>query len=115
MTVKKNTDSIVKKAYLLIRCLAMEVLLLSAFASAGICIPSRCLAMGIHVTISVNHFSRNFSVSVAHESATSQVIILYIYICIVNFKCQCLSQSFLKMVICVYVVTCVWLENVPES
>jgi hypothetical protein len=62
----------------------MEVLLLRAFASAGMCILSRCLAMGIHVTISFNRFSRNFSVSVAHVNAASQVIIQHT--CIVNIQ-----------------------------
>jgi hypothetical protein len=33
-----------------IRCLAIDVLLLREFACAGTCLPSRCLAMGIHVT-----------------------------------------------------------------
>jgi ferredoxin len=36
----------------MIRCLAKDVLLLRAFASQGIRLPSCCLAMGICVTIS---------------------------------------------------------------
>jgi hypothetical protein len=44
----------VKEAYLLIRCLPMHVLLLRAFVYAGMCLPSRCLAMGIQVTIFCN-------------------------------------------------------------
>jgi hypothetical protein len=36
---------------LLIRCLAMNVLLLRTFASARMCLPSRCLEMGFYVTI----------------------------------------------------------------
>jgi hypothetical protein len=43
--------STVEKACLLICCLAMEVLFLRAYASAGICLPSRCLAMGLYVTL----------------------------------------------------------------
>jgi hypothetical protein len=43
--------AIVEKASLLIRCLAIDVLLLRAYASAGMCLPSRCLAMGLYVTI----------------------------------------------------------------
>jgi hypothetical protein len=50
----ENTASIVKKEYLLIRCLEMDVLLLRTCASAGMCLPSRCLAMGIHVIIGSN-------------------------------------------------------------
>jgi hypothetical protein len=38
-------------AFLLIRCLAMDVLLLRALAPAGICLPSRCLALCLYVTI----------------------------------------------------------------
>jgi hypothetical protein len=34
-----------------ILCLALDVLLLLVFASAMMCLPSRCLAMGLHVTI----------------------------------------------------------------
>jgi hypothetical protein len=47
----ENTASVVKKACLLIRCVTIDVLLLHALAPAGMCLPSRCLAMGIHVTI----------------------------------------------------------------
>jgi hypothetical protein len=38
------------------RCLAKDVLLLRAFASAGMYLPSRWLAMGIHVTISPTYY-----------------------------------------------------------
>jgi hypothetical protein len=31
----------------MIRCLVMDVLLLRAFASAGVCLPSRC----VHITV----------------------------------------------------------------
>jgi hypothetical protein len=48
---KKHSLFIVAKACLLIRCLEMDVLLLRAFASAGMCLPSRCPAMGIRVTV----------------------------------------------------------------
>jgi hypothetical protein len=47
----KHGLSIVEKACLLIRCSAMNVLLLHACASAGMCLQSRCLAMGLYVTI----------------------------------------------------------------
>jgi hypothetical protein len=47
----ENTASIVKEACLLIRCLAMDILLLRAFASARMCLPSPCLAIGRHATI----------------------------------------------------------------
>jgi hypothetical protein len=48
----ENTASIVKEVCLLTRCLAVDVLLWCAFASARICLPSPCLAMGMHVTVS---------------------------------------------------------------
>jgi hypothetical protein len=35
----------------LLRCLAIDVLFLRAFAPTGMCLLSRCVAMGIHVTI----------------------------------------------------------------
>jgi hypothetical protein len=48
---RKHSLSIVEKAYLLICCLTMDVLLLRVYASAGTCLPSRCLAMGLYVTV----------------------------------------------------------------
>jgi hypothetical protein len=50
---RKNTACIVKEECLLIRCLAMDVLLFRAFASAGMCLLSRYLAKSIHTTISI--------------------------------------------------------------
>jgi hypothetical protein len=49
----ENTASIVKEVCLLIRCLAMNVLLFRAFASAEMYLPSRCLAVGMHVILCV--------------------------------------------------------------
>jgi hypothetical protein len=43
--------SVVKEAYLLIHFLAMDVLFLRMLAPSGFCLPSRCLAMGLYVTI----------------------------------------------------------------
>jgi hypothetical protein len=37
----------------MIRFLGMDVLLLRAFASAGMCLPSRCFTMGMHVTVCI--------------------------------------------------------------
>jgi hypothetical protein len=45
----ENTTSIVKETCLLIPCVAMDLLLLRA--CAGICLPSRCLAIVLWVTI----------------------------------------------------------------
>jgi hypothetical protein len=47
----QKTAYIVMEACFLILYLAMNVLFLRAFASAGMCFPSRCLTMGIHVTM----------------------------------------------------------------
>jgi hypothetical protein len=49
-TPGKTPSSIVKNACLLVRYLAIVVLLLSVFV-AVMCLPTRCLAMDIHVTI----------------------------------------------------------------
>jgi hypothetical protein len=43
--------SIVEKACLLIRCLAIDVQLLRALAPAGMCLPSRCLPVGLYVIV----------------------------------------------------------------
>jgi hypothetical protein len=50
----KHSLSIFEKTCLLIRCLAVDVLLLGAYAPAGICFPSRCLATGLYVAISMS-------------------------------------------------------------
>jgi hypothetical protein len=47
----ENTASIVKEACLMIRYLATDAILLRALALAGMCLPSRCLAVGECVTI----------------------------------------------------------------
>jgi hypothetical protein len=48
---RKHSLSIVEKACLLIRCSAMDVLLLRALTPAVMRLLSRCLAMGLYVTI----------------------------------------------------------------
>jgi hypothetical protein len=48
---KEKRSSIVQNACLLVRYLAMDVLFFRAFTSAEICLPTRCLAMGIHVIV----------------------------------------------------------------
>jgi hypothetical protein len=48
---RKHSLSIVEKTCLLIRCLAMDVLLFRSLTLAGMCLPSRCLAMGLYATI----------------------------------------------------------------
>jgi hypothetical protein len=50
-TPQKTRSSVVKNACLLVRYLAMDVLLLLSARVAGICLPTRCLAMGIHVPL----------------------------------------------------------------
>jgi hypothetical protein len=42
---------ITQKEFLLIRFLVIDVLLLRSFTSAGMCLPSPCLAVRIHVTV----------------------------------------------------------------
>jgi hypothetical protein len=37
-----------------VRCLTVDILLFRAFASAGMCLATRCLAMGVCVTLSFN-------------------------------------------------------------
>jgi hypothetical protein len=51
----QKTASTVNEACLLIRCLAIEVLLLRALAPAGMCLPSSCLAIGLRVTVLSTH------------------------------------------------------------
>jgi hypothetical protein len=48
---EENTISIVKETCWLVRCLAVDVLLLRAYNCEGTCLPSRCLAIGLYVTI----------------------------------------------------------------
>jgi hypothetical protein len=49
-TPQKTPPSVVRNACLLVRYLARDVLLLNAYDS-GMCLPSRCLAMNICVTV----------------------------------------------------------------
>jgi hypothetical protein len=53
---EENTASIFKEACLLVRCLAMGVLLLRVLAPARMCLPSRCLAIGLYVTLCIYQF-----------------------------------------------------------
>jgi hypothetical protein len=46
----EHTASIVREACLVVRCLGMDFLLLRALARAVMCLSSRCLAVGIHIT-----------------------------------------------------------------
>jgi hypothetical protein len=57
----KITVSIVDEACLPFRCLAIDVLLFHAFASAGMCLESRFLAMGRHVTLCSGTFNFSYS------------------------------------------------------
>jgi hypothetical protein len=57
MNHTENTASVVKEARLLIHCLAMDVILLCAFASAVMCLLRRCLAIGIYVIIPITIFT----------------------------------------------------------
>jgi hypothetical protein len=50
-TPRKTPSSVVKNACLLVGYLAMDVLLLLRPYASGMCLPSRCLTMGICVTI----------------------------------------------------------------
>jgi hypothetical protein len=50
-TRRKSSLSVVEKACLLIRCPVMDGPLLRALATAGMCLQSRCLAVGLYVTI----------------------------------------------------------------
>jgi hypothetical protein len=70
----ENTASIVKEARLLIRCQGMDVLLLRALAPAGMCFPSRCLAMGIYVTICSYLFVLYSTRPSVNQTAKNQMI-----------------------------------------
>jgi hypothetical protein len=48
---RKLSRSTVEKACLRIRYLAMDIILLCAYASAGMCLASLCLAMELYVTV----------------------------------------------------------------
>jgi hypothetical protein len=52
--ITQKTASIVKEVCLLICCLVMDVLLLRAFVSAGMCLPNCCLTMGLHLNIIID-------------------------------------------------------------
>jgi hypothetical protein len=58
-TPRKTPSSIIKDACLLVRYLATDVILLRAHV-AGTCLQTRCLAMGIQVTIHIELCSRYY-------------------------------------------------------
>jgi hypothetical protein len=72
----ENTASIVKEVYLLIRSLAV-LLLLCAFACAGMCLPSRCLAIGIHIAIiiitSTAHSQMRLPTAIGEPSSATSI------------------------------------------
>jgi hypothetical protein len=63
----ENTAYIVKEACLLICYLAMDVLLLRALAPVGMCLRSRCLAMGLYVTVLIKKNKIIYKVSLGHS------------------------------------------------
>jgi hypothetical protein len=58
-TTQKTQPLLLRRPVLLVRCLAMGVLLLGALTPAGMFLPSRCLAMGIHVHSAVYFSPKN--------------------------------------------------------
>jgi hypothetical protein len=42
---------LLRRLVLLIRCLAMGILLMRALVPAGMCLPSRCVAIGLYITL----------------------------------------------------------------
>jgi hypothetical protein len=50
-----KTQRLFLRRRLLISCLAMDVLLLRSLAPAGMCLPNRCQATGLYVTIYSQH------------------------------------------------------------
>jgi hypothetical protein len=54
---RKTPSSVVKDACLQLHCLAVDVLLFRAFASAGTCLPTSCLTVGIYATVLSTHLS----------------------------------------------------------
>jgi hypothetical protein len=78
-TTRKAPSSIVQNACLLVRYLAINVLLLLSACVAGMCLPTRCLAMGI-----MSHYIMIKSIYI------SIMFILFAALidCSVLFKCK---------------------------
>jgi hypothetical protein len=74
-TPRKTPSYIAQNACLLVRYLAIDVLLLSACV-AGMCLPTCCVAMGIHVTLYYDKVDMYFSIFVS------------LIDCSVLFKCK---------------------------
>jgi hypothetical protein len=60
---RKHSLSFVEKVCLLIRCLVIDVLLLRSLAPAGMGLRSRCLAMGLYVTLLTKNLTENEVIS----------------------------------------------------
>jgi hypothetical protein len=67
----KTPSSTVKNSCLLVRYLAMDVLILSRERVVGMCLPTRCLTMGIHVTILLLSFCFSVGTSCFQYSVVS--------------------------------------------
>jgi hypothetical protein len=72
--LRKKTASLLLRRLVLILRLTMDVLLLRAYVSTGMCLPSHCLAMGICVTL-LN------CISVSDELRSPTVILLALWYC----------------------------------
>jgi hypothetical protein len=55
----QKTACIVDMSCLPRSCLAIDILLSRTLARAGMCLPSRCLALGIHVTVHFSIYEQN--------------------------------------------------------
>jgi hypothetical protein len=56
----------------------MDVLLLRAFDSAGMCLPSRCLAIGIHVTTLFSHLHLGSSSGISCSGSLSKTLYAFL-------------------------------------
>jgi hypothetical protein len=95
-TPRKTPSSIVQNACLLIRYLEMDVLLFRAFTSAGICLPTRCLAMGVHVAISFSSSAPPRSYLHLQHFLTFSLVLFFFFL----FNLPLLLLQYLNLILC---------------
>jgi hypothetical protein len=89
--------SIVEKACLLIRCLAMN-LLLRAYASTGVSLPSRCLAIGLYVTIYTGNSRKESKKEKKKPEWRKRMEVIQFALCVGLRCCQLLHYIYCRVI-----------------
>jgi hypothetical protein len=90
----RKTICIVNEACLLICCLATDVLFLRALARSRMCLRSRCLARGIHVTVSLLQISNSTFLILCLTKIKG--VGGYLYVCAIHLQIHMEQKNLLE-------------------